>query len=111
MIKAICWIKNLKENPLFVLVKGNLQGAVKNPKKSCNIKNKLSICKSSFLESFKFILNKTTTQTTIDKIDYENLNYLKAKNLSTDFKLSTEKFYSIYKGWIRTDPNKYYVFK
>jgi len=93
---------------LFVLVKGNLQGAVKNPKKGASIQNKLSICKKSFLESFRVILNELTP---INKTIYENLSYLEAKNLNTSYKLAAEKFYSIYKGWIRTDPNKYYIFK
>lgn len=92
---------------MFVLVKGNLQGAVKNPKKSANNKNKLCINKKSFLESFREILKATKST---QKIDEDSFTYLEAKQLSTNFNLAADQFYDVYKGWIRTDPNKYYSF-
>jgi hypothetical protein len=87
---------------LFVLIKGNLQGATKSSQKSGN---KLKINKKSFLDSFKSIL-KAQNQEVL-----ENLNYFEAKNLSSNFNSAAGQFYLIYKGWIRTDPEKYYKFQ
>ena len=87
---------------MFVLIKGNLQGATKSSKKSGN---KLKINKKSFLDSFKSILNAQNQEV------LEKLNYLEAKKLSSNFNSAADQFYLIYKGWIRTDPEKYYKFK
>ena len=87
---------------MFVLIKGNLQGATKSSQKSGN---KLKINKKSFLDSFKAIL-KAQNNESLDK-----LNYCEAKKLSTNFNSAADQFYLIYKGWIRTDPEKYYKFQ
>ena len=95
----------MKEKQLFVLVKGYLQGAVKNPKKA-STKNKLQINKKSFLDSFKTIMKLFNNE----KIFSDTLNYAETKNLNQNYNLALKQFYSIYKGWIKTDPNKYYQF-
>lgn len=84
-----------------MLVKGNLQGSVKNPKKPTP--NKLAINKKSFLDSFKTILK-------LIKPESDELDYSEAKKLSDKFNKASGQFFTIYKDWIKTDPEKYYKF-
>ena len=86
---------------LFVLIKGNLQGATKAVGKNLMVKkpSRLRICKKSFLESYKILFN-----------DNEELSYLKAKNKSVKYNRSAAEFFKIHTDWIKTDQEKYYKF-
>lgn len=104
-IVATCWIKNELTKPMFVLVKGNLQGATKNPKVSKNKPesgslSKLRISKRSFLESFQLITDSS-----------ELLTYSVAKNQGIRYRKAGDQFYKIHKDWIRTNQEQYYQFK
>ena len=96
---ALCWIRNEKPKQSFVLVKGNLQGATKNPKPSKK-PSRLRISKKSFLESCKLLINKWTPEMT----------YSDVKNSCLDYLESSQEFYKVHKDWIRTDHDKYYQF-
>jgi hypothetical protein len=89
---------------LFVLVKGNLQGATK----AASSKNLISISKKSFLNSFKTIYQNYQPQEQEENI--KSLNYMQAKQLATDYNTSSSQFYSVYKDWLRSDQEKYYKF-
>lgn len=99
---SFCYIFNELPKKNFVLVKGNLQGAIKKPSKNANLSlkpSRLRICKKSFLESFKLI-----------KDEYKLLKYSGVKKLDNDYVKSGNEFYKVYKDWIRTDQDKYYQF-
>jgi len=101
-LQAFCWIKDVKEKPTFVIVRGSLQGAT-----STAINKKLDlvpISKFSFLKFFKNLL-KTLKCETDDAI-----NYSKAKELAKDYNKALDCFFQVYKEWIKTDREKYYSF-
>lgn len=100
----MCWVSNEIKKQLFVLVKGNLQGATKNSKNSKN-RCKLPICKKSFLESFQAIFFNQGVQT-----DLEKMKYSEAKKLNLEYNRVADEFYKVHKDWIRTDQSKYYAF-
>lgn len=102
MFQALCWIKDLKEKPTFVLVRGSLQGATNTA-----INKKLDlvpISKFSFLKSFKNLL-----KTMKHKTDFE-ITYSEAKSLAKDYNKALDCFFQVYKEWIKTDRQKYYSF-
>lgn len=88
---------------MFVLVKGNLQGATKNPKvpknKPAGSLTKLRISKRSFLESFQLIT------------DNLELTYSEAKDQGIGYRKAGDEFYKVHKDWIRTNQEKHYQFK
>jgi len=90
------------QKPMFVLVKGNLQGAGKK----ITSKNFPPICKFGFLESFAKIYEKIDPNK-----DSKNLKYSQAKNLDNEYNQSASQFYQVFSDWIRTDGSKYYEFK
>ncbi len=65
------------------------------------------ISKHCFLINFKKIYQKLTnsTQDNIDKLKYTDI-----KNKSFNYTNGLNIFHSVYKDWIRTDQNKYYLF-
>ncbi|CAF0710605.1 unnamed protein product [Brachionus calyciflorus] len=101
---SVCWTYGIKTKPIFVLVKGLLQGAsLKNNKK--NSTNYPPICKYSFFSNFKDILVKLGK----DEMLIEK-KYSFAKNLELNYNQSKIEFFKIYSDWIRTNQEKYYSF-
>lgn len=99
----MCWNSgSISQKPIFVLVKGNLQGVGKKITK----KHFPPICKFKFFESFERISVKLGEP----KSSLE-LNYSDAKKLPQDYNHSYEEFSKIFSDWIKTDYNKYYEFK
>ena len=83
---------------MFVLVKGNLQGATKTAPKS---KKFIPICKRALFLNYKHLTHLRQE---------EALNYEDTKKLATDYNKSAEEFYKIFKDWLRTDQKKFYQF-
>ena len=96
---------NNKPKQLLVLVKGNLQGMTKNPKKlnASNFSTKLSICKKSFLNSFMCLYSANGEKS-------QKLSYKEAKNISNSYSDAKIQFYAQYSDWIRADQDKLYNF-
>lgn len=96
--KAVCWTRGASFKPLFVLVKGNLQGA--NPKKK-NKSNLPPICKQVFLDSFKTLYIAD---------DKQPMSYSTLKASASEYSKAADEFYRVYKDWLRIDRDKYYNF-
>jgi len=92
-------LNETEKKKMFVLVKGGLQGATKNAKQLKKGTCKLSICKKSFLESFKLIRRGVA-----------DMSYAEAKLLGVEYNKAASEFFRIHKDWIRTDQSKYYQF-
>ncbi|RNA08298.1 tRNA-specific adenosine deaminase 1 [Brachionus plicatilis] len=99
---SVCWSYGLIDKPLFVLVKGFLQGAsVKNLKKNSNFP---PICKYYFYSRFEQIFSKLNSESSIRKC------YSEAKQIACEYNEAKEEFFKIYSDWIRTNQEKYYKF-
>lgn len=109
LILAVCWSLDVKLKPIFVLVKGYLQGATKN---SANKKltNYPPVSKKFFFENFKTVCNKLNENGLI-KEKLGEIEYFEAKNLAIEYNKALDEFHKVYKDWIRTDRQKYYSFK
>lgn len=100
IILAICWTSRVNEKPLFVLVKGCLQGTGNK----ISPKNFPPICQFKFLETFIKIYQKLEDNSL-------NLSLYEAKCLANEYNSTANQFYKTFNGWIRTDQIKYYKFK
>jgi len=103
--KAVCWSDGIKDKPIFVLVKGSLQGVTKA------LQNEIfpQISKNFFIKQFKSILVQLVDdQSFVSRL--EALSYGDAKNLAKPYNKSLDEFHVIYKDWMKIDRNKYYNF-
>jgi hypothetical protein len=106
--KAVCWNLTSTQKQLFVLVKGNLQGAsTKLNSKGKKNQNYPPISKQSFLRYFHDIHKKATPQ---QDANTDSLSYLAAKTQALDYNKASEEFFSVYRNWLRIDREKYYNF-
>jgi hypothetical protein len=95
------------QKQLFVLVKGNLQGASTKPNsKGKKSQNYPPISKQNFLKYFQKIYTKMSSQ----NLDSVSMSYLCAKEYASNYHIASGEFFKVYKDWLRIDREKYYTF-
>ena len=108
---SVCWSRGVTDRPLFVLCKGNLQGATKSAKKSGSVVPPIS--KLNFLRMFKSVRAAILLSDVLQSEEMKTLSYAECKRLAIDYERGLDAFHKAppWSDWLRTDANKYYVFK